>query len=105
MGQVGPGSERQAALTYVGLGRGHHGNLTVKDQMASDFAFHLSEWVLKCRRWLLGSISVAARQHIGPGGYAGVPPTSPNTCSIGHLSEPPFTSGWPHALLMYSDLI
>lgn len=58
----------RARLPHPGLGHGHHGNLTAKDQMTSDFAFHLSDWGLKCRPWLLDSISVAAEQHMGPEG-------------------------------------
>lgn len=30
----------------------------------------------------------------------GVPLARPNTCSVGHLSQQPFTPGWPHALLI-----
>lgn len=33
----------RARLPHPGLGHGHHGNLTAKDQMTSDFAFHLSD--------------------------------------------------------------
>lgn len=57
-------------LPHPGLQHGHHGNLTIKDQMTSDFAFHLSEWVL---------ISAAVKQHMGSGGCAGVPQAHPNS--------------------------
>lgn len=98
VGHIGPGPESQAASPRPW--HGHHGNFTVKDQMTSDFAFHPPEWVLKCRQWLLDSIEAAEEQQVGPEGCAGGPQAHPT-----HLSELPFTSGWPHILLIHSDLI
>lgn len=71
VGQIGPSPESQAAPPRPSAQSPW--KPTIKDQMTSDFAFHLLEWVLKCRRWLLNSMLAVVEQHMGPGGCAGVP--------------------------------